>query len=215
MNEEVMILAKKRLGPALKYLDFLVFPEDPIKKFSLVEIGGSEGGVKYIPSYKLAKASSVPELQKTESGEESYAIFLPNLADQVKKWLTIYYLYYKLYRQENIEVRAYEAILVGMAAHEVRHRIQLHFNPSLFRKESGKKDDVIQLAILLFDDKCLPSTMSEKSRELEFDATVIQIIVTNNFLFNPEPEKITDSDLAKILMTGLGKSDPLTNLRSG
>ncbi|MFH1423614.1 MAG: hypothetical protein ABIG29_01480 [Candidatus Nealsonbacteria bacterium] len=178
------IKAVLRLLPYLGALDELVFPESPIT----IGFSTSKNRFEHFAGYHPGK-----------NAEVKYSIFVNGLAGRLQEekerrglWVPDIKTKPGHKKQSKLLKPTWEELLVPMAAHEVRHRVQ---NECLCKKfsplKSAKliKDDLLR-AIVIFEGYVLEENektwtkenkpkafIKERMERTEFDASVIERLV--------------------------------------
>jgi hypothetical protein len=148
---------KRELVKTIKELDVLIFRLRPGKVYVIKEKKLCEGGTEFSPVAYLPEYFSYIIYQKE---------FKKNF-DECKKSLLEAYPYEK---EREVE----RAIIVGIASHEVRHRVQREFKVQLFSPENAK--------ILIPSQKVEAILKISKGLKKEFDAMCIELITVGLWL---------------------------------
>jgi hypothetical protein len=160
-----------RLLSLLGLLDKLVFPANPIP-------------IVIIAKNKQQEDPDSPFLHYSydnSSGKEGYAVFESldyRIKEVLKRRRHIYFNeLLKLRSLEKLQPVSEEEFLVGLAAHEVRHRVQKLLNINLFSPEDAERAEDPDIKVLLM---FVAITMTEKGLDSlpnfpeEYDAYVIE-----------------------------------------
>jgi len=186
MDETLQELAQF-LGLSIARINSLIFPDSRlmIRLNDVAESSLAGVMLRYIPNAELAAKSGVPELYNHPSAEEAYEICIERMS-HVGQMFDAYSICYGRFFPQ-LEPPGVGEILTGMAAHEVRHRVQLHFNPLL--AEPGVKDnEVYKIARALFEDQKFSESTSRRMKELEFDARVAEVMVVHDIIVRESRE---------------------------
>lgn len=185
------------LHQCLENLDPIVFPGKKIK-IHVVRSPDETTLVRYVPNKSLAVASGIQELFASEEESEIYQInYSEQIAETLSALIYSYEFCFGAYypKSEHPDILS---ILMGVAAHEVRHRIQLNLRPTLSKIEDAKEIPG-QIAVELWKDQIFPSGASPQLREAELDARFIEVAVVLSQLSVPS----VDPRIKKILLNGL------------
>ena len=163
----------QKIAHILGGLDELVFPDNPIKEILIVK-GGPKGKLKAWIGY-------VPP-ENTEDGFDRYQIYgyrVDKYIARQMKTLKVMQFHGKE-RKTNwnkLPKISERELLIGFAAHEVRHRIQARLgieliSPDVKDIKNNYVREVIKFIKILFEE-----SPPKGDYKLEFDATVIEYIV--------------------------------------
>lgn len=170
---EVEEKTAQKITDTIGWLDKLVFPGNPVKKITLI---------KGRPKNPRVYVSYIPS-ENTEDGVDHYQICGYGLDKCIKKEMKakrVILLYddgAERIRWENLPKISEQELLIGYAAHEVRHRVQEHFkiepfSPNLKDIDSPYIRRIIKFIKILFEEG-----PPEGDYKLEFDAKTIEYIV--------------------------------------
>lgn len=129
-----------------------------------------------------------------------YRVFVPNLAKSVKEHGNII----SVFMGGNKKVFTFDTILVSIAAHEVRHRVQKRSKPRFFKVKSAKKFDtdvianIRYLAKILFDEEMSRCRREGRNNDYvqtvagpsEVDAKIVEMISLHVFNHNHSLEDV-------------------------
>lgn len=163
----------QKIADAIGWLDKLVFPGNPVKKITVITRRPKNPRVYvyYIPS------------ENTEDGVDHYQIYGYGLDKYIKKEMEairvilIYDDGAERISWENLPKISEHELLIGYAAHEVRHRIQEHFKIELFSPNPKNIDSCYIRRVKKFLKRLFEETTPEGDYEFEFDAKAIEYIV--------------------------------------
>lgn len=181
--KEEDIKAVLRLLPYLGALDGLVFPESPIT----IGFSTSKNRFGHFAGYHPGK-----------NAEVKYSIFVNGLAGRLREekehrglWVPDIKTRPGHKKQSKLLKPTWEELLVPMAAHEVRHRVQNECLCKKFSLKSAKliKDDLLR-AIVIFEGYVFEENektwikenkpkafIKERMERTEFDASIIERLV--------------------------------------
>lgn len=168
--EEKMV---QRIANVIGKLDGLVFPENSINKITAVRAKPPSG------FYRFSYFS--PE--NAEDGIEHYQIYGYGVdkvinEERKKRVILLQELKRKEYEYEDLPKLTLEEILIGLAAHEVRHRVQYHLPIELLSLELLDEIDNSYVRGLIDFIKLLYEEEPPKGDyNLEFDAKSIEYMV--------------------------------------
>ena len=163
----------QKIADALGWLDKLVFPGNPVKKITLIQ--GR-------PKNRRVYVSYVPP-ENTEDGVEHYQIYGYGLDKYMKKdmeAIRVILLYddgAEKISWENLPKISEHELLIGYAAHEVRHRVQEHFKIELFSPNPKDIDSCYIRRVKKFLKILFEEAPPEGDYKFEFDAETIEYIV--------------------------------------
>lgn len=183
------------LASALHHFDRLLFPENTIQ-ICISETDGAGSMLRYSPNRLLAQGSGLQELAASEEKEERYLIFSDNFTLRLCSLVELYQLsYVQLY--PDYSPPGLEEVIIGAAAHEVRHRFQLHRRPRLM----SQKEDVAGVAVIA--DRLLANQLffllgsSQEAQDHERDARIIEAMMVHQFV--KDPAGIKNEEFVRIL----------------
>lgn len=167
----------------IKKIDSSIFPKNPCKVYAF-PLGHYAKIGKAIASYSW--------LSTNDNESELYVIFARDLAESVRRRMLP-----KKFRRISLK-----KLLVAVAAHEVRHRVQANKKPKMFRPEPKPKSDndtvgnIIYAMKLIFDKARSEHKRRKRSKyyikaatgRTEFDASIIEKL-TLFLLINKSPLK--------------------------
>ena len=196
---------EKRLEPAsfkllasIAQLDKLSFPDCPIEEIVIIKKRKDEDCAKSFLAGYSGKNSNF-----RGKGEEFYAVYAcldEVIWDLLRKSKHIYFNDLLSNRSwDDLQPMSEEELLIGLAAHEVRHRVQQHSKIALFSSENKNKQKTKNpdlRAIIAFVAMKIEKTKFRIKKEFleEFDARVIEYLAAKKW-----HEGATFQDLAKIV----------------
>lgn len=163
----------QKIADAIGWLDKLVFPGDPIKKITVIR-GRPKSESQGVDVGYVSK-------ENTEDGIEHYQIFGYGIDEEIKKELEKRIILLKGKKKINYQSLpkiTLEELLIGIAAHEVRHRVQHHFPIELISYEilediaNSYVKGLIEFIKLLFEQE-----PPEGDYKQEFDAKSIEYMI--------------------------------------
>ncbi len=182
IEEDIEMSAK--IAKRIKVLDNIIFPKKPAHiDLSIIK---SDFGhlVAYFP------------------GEAQYIIYLDGIAEVFERMQKIkrFWLYSNNFLQYGLNIPTLEELLISIASHEIRHRIQYQFSVKKFSSESINdiKDNylkaIVEFIALAFEKKYQSCIKKHKTEEYindrinnnEFDAEVVEFLFINSIRQNPE-----------------------------
>ena len=183
------------LASVLHQFDTLLFPADTIQ-ICIAETDGSGSILRYVPSSSLARASGIPELSTSDVDRGNYLIFTADFALRLGLVFEMYEFFYaELY--PDFPCPNVEDVLIGMAAHEVRHRFQLHRRPRLFSQDKYVSGVAVIADHFLAHQQPLLVGASRQAQDHERDARIIEVLMVHQFVKDPT---VTNEELVKILI---------------
>lgn len=190
----LLFTRKGRLGRLIiKFIirfDRKIFPENPLSRFTSAKMIQDFG----INNFQAAYVIFI-------EGREAYSVKFDNLVVYFGKIGTFAEKYGKKHGKRNIDVNRFVAL--GIAAHEVRHRVQNGLNVRLITRRDCEtvQDEKIRTGILFVDEFKLDyPIVGEYLVPREYDALVISWAVRIDYL---EKNKIDEEEIVRLIKFSL------------
>jgi hypothetical protein len=181
----------RKLARIIKKVDKIAFPDNPIKKIKII----------HRSRRKNEKGTCLNYVREEEGDSlvgEYYELFVPDLREaieqQKKEKIHLLLVKKKKGKWINILFCTEEEIILAMAVHEVRHRLQRLFHVRLFSIKNGKQIPSLKNLINLLE-RNFGIELPETSYAKEFDVKVIEHIVISGW----RQGKRKPSDLRKAI----------------
>jgi len=200
MDKEMIIKIAEKLVETLKLIDSAIFPANPIRDIPIAESEVDQMLV-YVPSRQLALASGIPEALNSQEEKEMYVVYLNALESQFESMMQSYDRVFQRIRPGVDLIILTFAVIGGVVSHEVRHRVQFHFQPYLVTESDPGKN--ILTAKSIFKEKQQPLFPSQKLNAMEFDATFMEVCVVNEFLRTGR--RLSSPFISRLLKRGLNQ----------
>lgn len=199
----------QRIANEIGAMDGLIFPEDPIPEIAIVRMEPPKNRViSYVP--------------KGEGEDEHYSIYGYGLDKWVERELKIRIILLRDWeeghkRYEDHPQRTLAELLVGIAAHEVRHRLQyLDDEIQMFSPEDAERIEdpygwrLVEFQISYFAN-VPPEDMEGRDYRKEFDAEIIERWAREEFhwwLEEGQPWDLRDFPTIIPRLVSIVKSEP-------
>ena len=170
IEETIAMLIADRIAG----LDKEVFLENPIKKIIILRMR---------PPSEAKRIAYIPEEDVVSNEPEHYVIYdygLKKIIEQERQKRVI--LLSKSGKSEDFTKMTLEEVFIGIAAHEVRHRVQHLLSIEWFSPERAKTIDAPYFRSLIEFRKFIFASHSlEGNYQREFDAKVIENLVVEKW----------------------------------
>jgi hypothetical protein len=162
-----------KIAAFLRILDFTVFPDNPLPIGVRVER----------TKYEIEEEATLYYQEKEEGAEESYVLLVESVRELVEDPD-----FFGSYPTE-------ELFLIGLAVHEIRHRVQHNSNIDLFTPDLNFKDEIPQY---ITDEKKRDIENTTRNFAAEFDASWIETYV-DYFLISTMDNEIDYKRIAEAI----------------